>query len=78
MSMKQGFLTTLFILYQFFTPFIFADCGGEDIPYDKTVNADENVTSKCEQCEQNDFLTEECADLVDQCQAEAESADTEE
>jgi hypothetical protein len=76
--MKQGILTMAFILYQFFTPFLFVDCGGgEDIPYDRTISSDENVVSPCDQCEQNDFLTEECVDIMDQCEAEEESAASE-
>ena len=68
MSMKQTILTAVFILYQFFTPFVFVDCGGEDIPYDLTnieddANADESVTEKCDRCDQDEFLTQACADL---------------
>lgn len=63
--MKRVSLTVLFVLYQIFVPFVLTRCGGEeDVPYDRTVDADEEDPEANENCDPNGIITADCVEEV--------------
>lgn len=65
--MKRVSLTVVFVLYQIFVPFVMTRCGGgEDVPYDRTVDADEEDPDADEaaDCDPNGIITADCVEEV--------------
>ncbi|MDO8518570.1 MAG: hypothetical protein Q7T11_00215 [Deltaproteobacteria bacterium] len=72
--MKRIFLIVLFLLSQILLPFVFAKCGGEDIPYDRG-ELSENEEEE-DECDGDIFLTADCAEQADLSDEESDPADS--
>ena len=72
--MKRILLITLFILSQFLLPFVFAKCGGEDTPYDRSGLPEDDANADVSACDcEKGLLT---ADCVDECQNASDDSET--
>lgn len=78
--MKRIYLTLFFAVYTFFIPFVMVNCGAADVNYvansqDAEANADLSSESELAACQEQEFLTQDCVDIL---QAEEERIATEE
>jgi hypothetical protein len=62
LSRKQIKLMSFFGFFYFFIPFVFVNCGGEDIPY--IVKDDGESNPELDNCAENEFLTQACVDSI--------------
>lgn len=67
--MKRLYLTLFFAVYTLFMPFVMVNCGVADVDYvknsqDTEANADVSSTSELEECQAQEFLTEDCVDIL--------------
>lgn len=60
-TMKKLILTALFGFYHFFIPFVLVNCGGEDIPYDKSQVTEAELEANEPDCEDTTLTTLDCA-----------------
>lgn len=73
--MKRFLLTIVFTVYTFFVPFVMVNCSSaQDEPYALDVNADTSDAAELEECQEMEFLVDECVDIL---QAENDRIETE-